>query len=138
VLGVDLRDANLAGARLEYEPLVERPLPRHIMDRILALDTNDSGEIVSAVRKTRRAQESKIRFDSKVMAAVALGIIDAELGKEITGLHTARNYIHIHAELRQADLEGQISFARNAYRRLLPFKTHLSEWRKRRPQLLSC
>ena len=115
----------------EYEALVERALPGHIMDRIRALDSNDSNEIVGAVRAKRRTQDSKIRFDSKVAAAVALGMIDGDLGKEITGFYTARNYIHIHAELRQKDLDWQISFARDAYRRLTPFKTQVSAWLER-------
>ncbi|MGO4102633.1 hypothetical protein AB4Y63_01650 [Leifsonia sp. YAF41] len=120
----------------EYEALVERPLPGHIMDRIKSLNSGDSNEVVGAVRTTRRTQESKIRFDSKVAAAVALGIINEDLGSEIAGFYTARNYIHIHAELRQTDLEWQISFARDAYRRLLPFKTQASTWLMERSSTL--
>lgn len=112
----------------EYKTLVKRDLPDHIIARIRALDTPDSGDIVGAVRATRRTRESKIRFDSKVAAAVTLGMIDQALGHEIAGFYTARNYIHIHAELRQTDLEWQIAFARDAYRRLSPFKAQVSEW----------
>jgi hypothetical protein len=128
ILFVEAADAPEVQRLFEYEALVERPLPGHIMDRIRGLDAEDSVNIVGAVRATRRTQESKIRFDSKVAAAVTLGIIDENLGREITGFYTARNYIHIHAELRQTDLEWQISFARDAYRRLLPFKDQASKW----------
>jgi hypothetical protein len=112
----------------EYEALVERPLPGHIMDRIRALAADDADRIVGAVKATRRTQDSKIRFDSKVATAVQLGILTEELGREITGFYTARNYIHIHAELRQTDLDWQISFARDAYRRLAPFKDQVTLW----------
>ena len=112
----------------EYEALVERQLPGHIMDKIRGLKADDAGSIVGAIRATRRTQESKIRFDSKVSAAVALGILEESLGKEIAGFYTARNYIHIHAELRQDDFEWQVSFARDAYRRLQPFKDQASKW----------
>lgn len=132
LLFVEAADALEVQRLFDYEALVERPLPGHIMNRIHRLDGVDSGDIVGAVRKTRRTQESKIRFDSKVAAAVKLGILDKDLGKEITGFYTARNYIHIHAELRQTDLEWQISFARDAYRRLLPFKAQVSTWLTKR------
>jgi hypothetical protein len=112
----------------EYEALVERPLPGHIMERIHCLPASDANDIVGAVLATRRAPESKIRFDSKVAAAVELGILDEALGREIKGFYTARNYIHIHAELRQTDVDWQVSFARDAYRRLLPFKAQVSSW----------
>jgi len=111
-----------------YSTLVERTLPKHLVDKIRSLPSPDAGSIVGAVRETRATSPSKIRFDSKVACAVALGIIDDALGCEIKGFYTARNYIHIHAELRQKDLQWQISFARDAYRRLLPFKAQASAW----------
>lgn len=116
----------------EYRALVERPLPAHLMEKIRKLDSADADQIVGAVQATRRTQESKIRFDSKVATAVRLGIIEAPLGHEIAGFYSARNYIHIHAELRQGDLEWQVPFARDAYRRLQPFKTQVSSWLERR------
>lgn len=112
----------------QYEALVERELPGHIRDRIKKLDSVDSDRIVGAVYATRNTQDSKVRFDSKVAAAVELGILDDALGREIVGYYTARNYIHIHAELRQNDFEWQIAFARDAYRRLLPFKEQVCAW----------
>lgn len=116
----------------EYSALVERKLPGHIMDRIRKLDADDAEHIVGAVHTTRRTQESKIRFDSKVAAAVNIGMISDNLGREIAGYYTARNYIHIHAELRQEDFEWQIAFARDAYRRLKPFKEQVSAWLSKR------
>lgn len=128
LLFVEAADASEVQALFEFEALVERQLPGHLMDRIRGLDAVDAADIVGAVRKSRRIQESKIRFDSKVTAAVGLGILDEDLGKEIAGFYTARNYIHIHAELRQSDFDWQISFARDAYRRLQPFKEQVVRW----------
>ncbi|WP_073706554.1 hypothetical protein [Glutamicibacter sp. 0426] len=112
----------------EYQALVQRDLPVHIMNRIRDMKTDDSDDIVGAVKTTKRTQVTKIRFDKKVTAAVALGIIAMDLGDEITSFYTARNYIHIHAELSQPDLEWQISFARDAYLRLQPFKDQATSW----------
>ena len=98
------------------------------MDRIRRLPADDANQVVGAVKAVRRTQDSKIRFGSKVAAAVKLRIIDEALGSEIVGFYTARKYIHIHAELRQTDLEWQIASARDAYRRLLLFKTQVSRW----------
>ncbi|MGO1545599.1 MAG: hypothetical protein ACTHXA_14795 [Gulosibacter sp.] len=116
----------------EYRALVQRELPGHVMDRIRRLDADDAEDIVGAVHAPRRTQESKIRFDSKVAAAVDLGMINEGLGHEIAGYYTARNYIHIHAELRQEDFEWQIAFARDAYRRLKPFKEQVWAWLSQR------
>jgi hypothetical protein len=128
LLFVEAAGASEVQRLFEFEALVERQLPGYIMERIRGLDAVDAGDIVGAVRKTRRTQESKIRFDSKVAAAVKLGILDEDLGEEIAGFYGARNYIHIHAELRQSDFDWQISFARDAYRRLQPFKEQVVIW----------
>ena len=112
----------------EYRALVKRELPGHIMDRIRKLPQADATDVIGAVYATRRTQESKIQFDSKVAAAVTLGMISDGLGHEIAGYYTARNYIHIHAELRQEDFDWQIEFARDAYRRLRPFREEVSAW----------
>lgn len=122
----------------EYRALVKRELPRHIMDRIHNLHADDAEDIVGAVTATRRTQESKIRFDSKVVAAVNLGIVSEALGREIAGYYTARNYIHIHAELRREDFDWQIAFARDAYRRLKPFKEQVSAWISSRRKEIEC
>lgn len=128
LLFVEAKDSPEVQSLFEYTTLVERPLPGCILDRIRKLKADDAADILGAVRTTRRTTESKIRFDSKVQAAVELGILSPELGNEIKGFYTARNYIHIHAELRHKDLQWQISFARNAYRRLQPFKEQASKW----------
>lgn len=128
LLFVEARESPHVQSLFEFEALVERPLPAHIMDRIRRLGSEEANKIVGAVRQTRRTVESKIRFDSKVEAAIDLGVINADLGHEIQGFYSARNYIHIHAELRQKDLQWQLSFARDAYRRLLPFREQASKW----------
>lgn len=132
LLFVEAADEPIVQRLNEYRALVERPLPGHIMDRIRRLDDDDANDIVGAVMATRRAQESKVRFDSKVAAAVELGILDESLGSEIKGFYTARNYIHIHAEIRHKDFDWQVSFARDAYRRMQPFKSQVSSWLAKR------
>lgn len=132
LLFVEASDEPVVQRLSEYSALVERKLPGHIMDRIRKLDADDAEAIVGAVHATRRTQESKIRFDSKVTAAVDLGMLSDNLGHEIAGYYTARNYIHIHAEIRQEDFEWQIAFARDAYRRLKPFKEQVSAWLSKR------
>jgi len=132
LLFVEAVDEPIVQGLYEYRALVKRALPGHIMDRIRCLDASDANNIVGAVLGRHRTRESKIRFDSKVEAAVKLGILDEKLGHEIKGFYTARNYIHIHAELRQADLDWQVPFARDAYRRLEPFKDQASSWLAKR------
>jgi hypothetical protein len=91
---------------------------------------SDAGRpIVGAIEKTLRLDEAKVRFDSKVLTAIDLGIVSRALGDELIEFYRARNLIHIHAELRDGvDQDWEIEFARRAYRRLLVFKNEVEEW----------
>jgi hypothetical protein len=82
-------------------------------DRLAKLGAPDGRRGVTAIESTIRLEETKVRFDSKVRAAVKLGIIDQPLDDELIEFYTARNMIHIHAELRKgADCCGTPSRGR--------------------------
>ncbi|SBN62771.1 hypothetical protein GA0004736_1679 [Curtobacterium sp. 9128] len=133
LLFVNAADEPQVKALREHSALVARPLPEHLMMRIRALDTADAAEVIGAKFAVRRTQESKVRFEKKVDAAVSLGIIDAALGGEIAEIYSARNSIHIHADLkRAAEMQWQIDFSRTAYRRLKPFTEQAATWMARR------
>jgi len=86
-------------------------------------------EIVAAVKTRINLDISKVRFDSKARAAESLGIIDTGLADELIAFYSARNLIHIHAELgRGADWEWKVEFARQAYWRLQKFKQQVLDW----------
>lgn len=56
-------------------------------------------------------------------------MIDASLGNELIGFYSARNLLHIHAEMKSSsNRNGEIDLSRIAYRRLQPFKTQVEEW----------
>ena len=84
--------------------------------------------VVAAVEAEINISESKVRFDSKARAASSIGIIDEELAAELIDFYSARNMIHIHAELRRGDWSWEIDFARQAYWRLLKFKQQVTTW----------
>jgi hypothetical protein len=100
--------------------------------RLAAAGAAAGRELVAAVRKEIKLEETKVRFDSKARAAAELGIIDAELADELIEFYTARNMIHIHAELRRGtDWEWEIDFARRAYWRLQLVCRQVLAWRTR-------
>lgn len=74
--------------------------------------------------KPKRVEEEKIRFDQKAEAAVALGLINRPLAADLIAIFSARNAIHIHAELRKG-LEWELELAVRSYRRLQPFREQL-------------
>lgn len=111
-----------------YRTLKERALPGNIMEKIESMDSADALDIVGAVYRSSKTQVSKVKFPDKVAAAVELGIVSPELGDEIAEFYKARNYIHIHAELRNSGVDWKIDFARDAYRRMLPFRDQASAW----------
>ncbi len=88
--------------------------------------THDGKRIVPAFRAETRIRDGEIRFKAKVAGAVALGLLDETLGKDIKDIYTARNAIHIHAELKRGRL-WEINLSRKAYRRMRPFRRQV--WR---------
>jgi hypothetical protein len=84
--------------------------------------------VVAAVEAEINISASKVRFDSKARAASSIGIIDKDLAAELIDFYSARNMIHIHAELRRGDWSWEINFARQAYWRLLKFKQQVISW----------
>lgn len=89
--------------------------------------------------KPKKVEEEKIRFDQKAEAAVAIGLIDHSMASDLIKIFSARNAIHIHAEIRKG-LEWELGLAKLAYRRLQPFReqliTGLSALRATRPESL--
>ena len=122
-------DTPVVAALTEYEALTERALPGHIMDRIRQLHAEDADQIVGAVQRTRTTDESKVRFDAKVDAALELGIITGpDLAAELKEFYAHRNLIHLHAELSRHDGNWDVELARQSYRRIEPFTAQCREW----------
>lgn len=93
------------------------------------MQTPHDRQVVAAVSAVIHLDETKVRFDSKARAACAIGIIDDDLAAELIEFYSARNMIHIHAELKRgADWRWEIEFARQAYWRLLKFKQQVLSW----------
>jgi hypothetical protein len=84
------------------------------------------------VRKELRVQRvrpdnadlTKIRFDSKVAVAQLIGLIHPPLSKDLVEIYSARNAIHLHAEIRKG-LRYQMALSMRAYRRLQPFRAQI-------------
>jgi hypothetical protein len=70
-------------------------------ERLSAISEPDGRHVVAAIESMLKLEETKVRFDSKARAAATIGIIDEELAKELVAFYTARNMIHIHAELKR-------------------------------------
>jgi hypothetical protein len=99
--------------------------------RLDAVSTPEGRRVVAAIESTVKLSDTKVRFDSKARAAASIGIIDDDLAKELIEFYTARNMIHIHAELKQgADWTWEIDFARQAYWRLQKFRDQVLVWRR--------
>ena len=88
---------------------------------------HDGRTIVSAYWAENRAEVSKIRFDDKTNAAVAMGVIGQSLGEDLKKIYEARNSVHIHAELKK-QLEFDLDLGRLAYLRVQPFCEQLGAY----------
>ncbi len=100
-----------------------------LRDRLGAISAPDGRRVVAAIDSTIKLDETKVRFDSKARAAAAIGIVDEALALELVEFYTARNMIHIHAELKRgADWSWEIDFAKKAYWRLHKFGQQARAW----------
>jgi hypothetical protein len=88
--------------------------------------------VVAAIHTAITVDETKVRFEHKADAAVSLGIIDKSLAEELKEFYSARNMIHIHAEIKKgAEWSWELEFARHAYWRLQAFRRQIVDWEKR-------
>jgi hypothetical protein len=102
-----------------------------LQQRLGAINSPDGRRVVAAIESTIKLDDTKVRFDSKARAAASIGIINDELMQELVDFYTARNMIHIHAELKQGtDWTWKIEFARQAFWRLEKFRDQVLGWQK--------
>jgi hypothetical protein len=67
---------------------------------------------------------TKIRFDEKVRAAALLRLVTPAAVKELNELFSARNSIHLHAEIRKG-LAYQLDLSQRAFKGMKSFRVHL-------------
>lgn len=73
---------------------------------------------------TAAADISKIRFDVKAGTAASLGLVTPSLRDDLVEVFSARNAIHLHAEIKK-NLNYQLDLSRKAYRRMQPLKNQV-------------
>lgn len=120
---------------LEFPKLKRISIPTAMHAKVAAALQHDGKEIIPTYQSTERQDVTKVRFDQKVACAVELNLIDADLANDLTALYEARNAIHIHAELRKG-LKYDLDLARQAYRRMEPFRAQLVTSLRRHGKLL--
>lgn len=114
---------------LQIDVLKPWSVDASLRDQLDAISRPDGRRVVAAIESTLKLEETKVRFDSKARAAAAIGIVDEDLAGELVRFYTARNMIHIHAELnRGEDWSWEIEFARQAYWRLQKFAKQARAW----------
>lgn len=117
------------GALLELQTLKHWSVSGPLRDRLDALPGTNGRKVVAAIESTIALGPTKVRFDSKARAAKQLGIIEDELCEQLIEFYTARNMIHIHAELKKgANWTWEIEFAKQSYWRLAAFAEQARRW----------
>jgi hypothetical protein len=92
-----------------------------------------SGPGVAAFRTRLAITAERVRFEQKADVAAELGIVDPDLAAELKEFYTARNMIHIHAELKKGgDWQWQLDLSRRAYLRLEKFRGQVIAWQRTR------
>jgi hypothetical protein len=125
-------DSEHVTALLQQQGLKPWSVNQELQRRLREVKAPNGRNVVAAIESTFNLEEARVRFDSKAEAATKIGIVDAKLGKELIQFYTARNMIHIHAELKRgADWSWEINFSLKAYRRLLIFKQQVEKWQQR-------
>jgi hypothetical protein len=89
------------------------------------------GPGIAAFRTQIAITAERVRFEYKADVAAELGIIDPALAAELKEFYTARNMIHIHAELKKgADWQWELDLSRRAYLRLEKFRDQIIAWQQ--------
>jgi hypothetical protein len=82
------------------------------------------GELVVMRATPTDADITKIRFDVKAATATSLGLVSISLRDDLVEVFSARNAIHLHAEIKK-NLNYQLDLSRKAYRRMKPLKNQV-------------
>jgi len=90
-------------------------------------------QVFLAVEKTERTPRQSIKFEDKVAAAVAIGLLDEKLGEEIKDIYTLRNAIHLETALKRS-VDYGLEQSQLAYRRMRPFLEGVRARLAREPQ----
>ncbi len=94
---------------------------RDLRAKLTATTRVPDAELVVMRVTAAEADITKIRFDAKAAAAAALGLVTEPLRKDLVEVFSARNAIHLHAEIRK-NLQYQLELSRKAYRRMQPLQ----------------
>lgn len=100
---------------------VEISIPKDKMEKLQKELMHNGSEILTYVKKRKKTDLSKIRFDKKAEVTCELGLIDEELKKELIQFYEYRNAIHIHAEIKKA-IQYELEMSKKAYWRFKKFK----------------
>lgn len=91
----------------------------------LVLQTNiPESQLVVSRETVGKTDVTKIRFDAKAQTAVELGLITEALRDDLVEVFSARNAIHLHAEIKK-NLNYQLELSKKAYRRMQPLKKQI-------------
>ncbi|MDX1738923.1 MAG: hypothetical protein R3261_11845 [Alphaproteobacteria bacterium] len=105
----------------EYKTKKTISLPAN-KSKILQDSLNHDGKtIIPTYEDVAKTDDTKVRFDSKAECAYELGFIDQKLKEDLIEIFSARNAIHIHAEIRKG-IAYELELSKMAYKRLLPLK----------------
>lgn len=113
---------------LHYKTLKRISIPSSKMAMLSQLE-HDGKKIFACYEDNEKNDYSKIRFESKCMAATQIGLIrkctdaqgnECDLPKDIVEIYSIRNGIHIIAEQRKKIIY-EIELSKKAYRRMKPF-----------------
>src|SRR5262245_49198240 len=97
----------------------EVTLRQDIWQRITTATKLPRSELELVRTRATDADITKLRFETKADTAAAIGLIDRALRDDLVAIFSARNSIHLHAELRK-NTRYELALSRKAYRRLQP------------------
>jgi hypothetical protein len=87
---------------------------------------HDGRQLVPMYIDDEEGDVRTVKFEDKAITAVRLGLISDALSLEIVEVYSARNAIHLHAELRR-NVNYDLELSRMAYRRMQVFREQILE-----------
>jgi hypothetical protein len=120
------KDTDIVNSLLYQDRLVKISIPKEKKEKLTKELSHNGKKIITNYMEKKPVDKTKIRYDQKVNACSALGLIDPQMKIDLIKLYEYRNTIHIEAELKKG-LTYDLEMGELAYRRVEGLSIRLSE-----------
>ena len=111
----------------ESKVLKRYSIPITKLNTISSSLKHDGKDIIPCFETIQKRGKEKIRFDSKVKAALSLGIISNKMCEDLIAIYEYRNTVHVEAEIKK-QIKYDLEMSELAYRKVEGLDIELTKY----------